>query len=304
MASNVARLTLLANNDAVERTLPMAAPVDRVGFTLDRVHRGGDRCPDGGPGAHLGVVGGAPDLRIDGCREPSHRRHRHLLAVSVGKVDIGGELRRDVALQPAPRRRAGRGELGVEALFRLGHLVCRPLVEAFEGSAMLGDLAADRCQLIDAERMHPIREPSEEWRNVGLVGIEPARQRLGELVARIGGDRRVDDGSDLAEIGAERVVGSDHLIGCLSIGCGDGSRRDRPHIVLIEQRDQSPGGRADSFHTVGETAGIETFVNVGHTPARQRLGFGDAHDAPREMVAVVSDENARRRLWTANPRPS
>jgi hypothetical protein len=98
--------------------------------------------------------------------------------------------------------------------------------------------------------------------------VAQARQRLGELVARIGGDGRVDDGSDLAEIGAERVVRGDHLVGRLTIGCGDGSRRNRPHIVLIEQRDQPPGSSADSLHGVGEAAGIEALVNVGHAPAR------------------------------------
>ena len=85
----------------VEWRLPLAAAVDDVGLALDRVHRRRDRRGDRRPRRHLGVVGGLADER----RRSSWRVRGRPASAAVstcpsGNRTVGGELRRDVALQP------------------------------------------------------------------------------------------------------------------------------------------------------------------------------------------------------------
>ena len=146
----------------VERGGPAAPAVDDVGLALDRVQRRGDGDGDRRPGGPLGVVGGAADGRIGMGGQPAHGRHRQSLDAPVGERDVRRQLRRDVGLQPGPGLRAGRGQLGVEALLGLGHLVGGALGQAQQRPAVLAGRVADGGQLVGAERVHPVGEPGQQ----------------------------------------------------------------------------------------------------------------------------------------------
>ncbi len=56
-------------------------------------------------------------------------------------------------------------------------------VEALQRAAVLGDLLADRGELVDPEGVHPVGQSGEERPDLRLLDVEPAGERLGELVS-------------------------------------------------------------------------------------------------------------------------
>ena len=87
IASNVARLTLLANSEASSGLVPAAAAVDDVGLALDRVHRRGARRrrPSARPRSSASYAALA-HRRIGVGGQPADRRHRQASAVPSGNV--------------------------------------------------------------------------------------------------------------------------------------------------------------------------------------------------------------------------
>ena len=132
----------------VERRLPASPAVHRVRLTLDGVHRRGDGHLDRGPRPHLGVVGGSTDFGSGVGGETAHGGHRQRRR-SVWQGDLDRQLRRDVALQPAPRPRSGGRQLGVQVFLDLRHLVVGAVREPAERAEVLGRLVAhpgERCR--------------------------------------------------------------------------------------------------------------------------------------------------------------
>ena len=75
----------------IERRRPAPPPVERVGFTLDGVHRCGHRYLDGRPGSEFGVVRGSAHRRVGIGGEPADGGHRQVLGAG-GQCDVGGQL--------------------------------------------------------------------------------------------------------------------------------------------------------------------------------------------------------------------
>ena len=92
----------------VERAAQRAPAVDDVGLALDRVHRRRARRGDRRPRLHLGVVGGPAHRWVGDASRGRARPASAALDAAVGqRRPSARQLRRDVALQAAPRRRAG-----------------------------------------------------------------------------------------------------------------------------------------------------------------------------------------------------
>ena len=141
-----------------------------------------------GQARQLGVVRGPAHRRVGVGGQPADRGHRQRVGRRRGVDHVVGQLRRDVAVQPLPRRRAGGAELGVQALFGLGHLVRGARGEATQRTAVLGDLDADRGQRVDAERADPVGEPGEQRlplrRRATSSSLSRRLRRLVEAVGR------------------------------------------------------------------------------------------------------------------------
>ncbi len=187
----------------VERRLPTPPAVHRVRLALDGVHRRGDGHLDGRPRPHLGFVGGSTDVGTGVGGETAHGRHRQRLR-SVGQGDLDRQLRRDVALQSAPRARSGGRQLGVQVLLDLRHLVVRPVGEAGERAEMFGRLVAHPGERFRTERLHPVGQAGEEWSHRRFGGFELAHQPLCLFVTGVGRHRGVDARLDDVEVGRRR----------------------------------------------------------------------------------------------------
>ncbi len=171
IASNVARLTLLANSEASSGLAQRRRRLTMLASPLIAFIAAATRCRRRvGQAVHLGVVRRLADGRVGVGGESAHGRHRQALDVSVGERDVGGQLRRDVAVQARPRRRARGGQLGVEALPPLPTSGARRARRAAQRSGVLGGLLAHRGQLVgaavaDVQRADPVGEAGEQRRD-------------------------------------------------------------------------------------------------------------------------------------------
>ena len=269
----------------VERVVPVAPAVDDRRLALDRVDRCGTWHGDLGPGGQLGGVGGAPDRRIAVVGEPAHSRHRQPLS-SAGEVYLGGELRRDVAVEVLPRRRADGGELGVEVFLGLAHLVRGAGGEAEQRAGMLGGDAAvggerRRTVATSVQRVDPVGEASEQRLEARLGTVQLAEQRLRRLVAAVSADGGVDVAAELGEQHTEVVDRADRLVGGPAVWLGRLARLDGADAVAIERRGRSRRVGMGLFERGPELARVERRVQIGHAPARQLVCEGDAWSAHR-----------------------
>ena len=251
IASNVGRLTLLAKSDASTGELQPRRRFRAIASPLIAFIAAATGTSTFGQARSSASYAAR---RTDGVgigRQPPHGGHRQD-AVAVGQFDLGGELRGDVGVESAPRRRTGEREFGGQMLLRLGHLVAGAGGQATQRTAVVVDLAADVGQVVDAERRHPVGEPGRQraQRRVEPAGL--AEHGLGPFVAGVGGHGGVD-------VRTQQVDGVGHPVElaqcpiCRRAVVGrDGTGAGGADVEFVEQRDEPVDVGAGVFERIGE----------------------------------------------------
>ena len=171
----------------VERGVPVPALGQDVGRALDRVERGRERDGPLLPDGDLRLVRAAPHVPIGIRREVAHFAHRQPPLFAV-QLELGGELRRDVAVQLPPCDLPRRRERGGEILLRLGHQVLRLDLRPPDRVFVLARLLGAREEVVRVHRSQPGSDARLQVGEADRLLHEPAQARLGDGIPRVDRD--------------------------------------------------------------------------------------------------------------------
>ena len=128
---------------------------------------------------------------------------------------------------------------------------------------MLGGDRAAVDELVDAERREPRAEPLHQRTERGAPRLQLDHVRGRGVVARVGGDERVEVRADDPHLRLQVVHLGENGLERGDVGVGHGTRFDLADVVFVEQRDEPVDRRVDAFDVLPRSAVVESRRRCG-----------------------------------------
>ena len=170
-------------------------------------------------------------------------------------------------MQLVPGGGAGVRQLAEQPLLDFGHLVQCPRCQFREGTVVLGDLFAHRCECVDPERTDPRGEACGQRTLSRRHHLVLAHQALGLLVVAVGGGGGVDVRAGDVGMRVGGVERDDDGVGSGAVGGRHRPWLDAADVVFVEQRLQAGHVGAAPIHRIQERPCIEGLVHIADVPA-------------------------------------
>ena len=220
----------------------MPAAGQCVDLALDAVQRRGQRHGRALPNRQFGLVGAPAHVTIRVGSQVAYHAHRQFLPLAV-QLNRHAQLRRDVAVQLLPRRRAGDTELRGQRLLVGRHQVPGLLMGLLQNEGVIAGHGGLRDQRVDVEPPDPGREPCAELHERHDCLLKLAVPCLGLGIPRVGGDEAGDIGAQRVRLVQQIVEPPEHRVkGSLRHRAGR-ERRPPGDALLVEQlaKGRDPG---------------------------------------------------------------